>query len=58
MKTTIYGMITIMSFIFAVGCIDGPTGHESDNWGGMVAFMITGLIFAVLTLKAQINETE
>ena len=56
MKNTIYGTLFILCMIMAVGCIEGPTGHESDNWIGMVIFAISGIIFGLLAIKNQTTE--
>ena len=55
MKSTIYGVLFLMSMIFAVGSIDGPTGYESNNWLGCLGFAIAGIFFGILTLA---NQTE
>lgn len=35
--------LAIICFVLAVGSIDGPTGHEMNNWGQCFAFMFAGL---------------
>ena len=37
----------LICLILAAGSIDGPTGHEMNNWGQCFAFMIDGLFFGV-----------
>ena len=39
--------LALLCMILAVGSIDGPTGHEMNNWGQCFAFMIAGLFFGV-----------
>ena len=53
MKATISGVIGIFCMILAVGAIDGPTGHENDNWMLCFTFAVVGMAFMVLTLKLQ-----
>ena len=35
--------LAIICLVLAVGSIDGPTGHEMNNWGQCFAFMFAGL---------------
>tara|TARA_B110001454_G_C12681679_1_gene418329 strand:+ start:883 stop:1053 length:171 start_codon:yes stop_codon:yes gene_type:complete len=49
MKKTIFATIFIFSMIIAVGCIDGPTGYENNNWLGCFIFATIGIIFGILT---------
>jgi len=35
--------LTLLCFILAVGCIDGPTGYENNNWLGCFLFFVTGI---------------
>ena len=50
---TIFGAImfkiglALLCMILAVGSIDGPTGHEMNNWGQCFAFMFAGLFFGI-----------
>ena len=50
---TIFGVImfkiglALLCMILAVGSIDGPTGHEMNNWGQCFAFMFAGLFFGI-----------
>ena len=37
--------LALICFVLAVGSIDGPTGHEMNNWGQCFAFMFAGLVF-------------
>ena len=37
----------MLFLIMAVGSIDGPTGHEMNNWGQAFAFMALGLMFSI-----------
>lgn len=39
--------LAIICFVLAVGSIDGPTGHEMNNWGQCFAFMFAGLFLGV-----------
>jgi hypothetical protein len=38
--------IAFIACILAVGSIDGPTGHEGDNWS--MCFSMMGLALAML----------
>jgi len=53
---TILGTVGIFSLILAVGCIDGPTGHEMDNWWGFAGFTVFGLASMVGCLLTQERE--
>ena len=53
MKQTTFAIISIISLIIAVGCIDGPVGYENDNWIGCFIFAITGIFFGFLTIINQ-----
>ena len=35
----------LICLILAAGSIDGPTGHEMNNWGQCFAFTFAGLFF-------------
>lgn len=37
----------LLFLIMAAGSIDGPTGHELNNWGQCFAFMALGLMFSI-----------
>ena len=39
--------LAMLFFIMAAGSIDGPTGHELNNWGQCFAFMTLGLMFSI-----------
>ena len=39
--------LAIICFVLAVGSIDGPTGHEMNNWGQCFTFMFAGLFLGV-----------
>ena len=39
--------LAILCMILSVGAIDGPTGHENDNFGLAFMFAITGLVFGL-----------
>ena len=39
--------LAIICFVLAVGSIDGPTGHEMNNWCQCFAFMFAGLFLGV-----------
>jgi hypothetical protein len=53
MKNTTFAIISIISLIIAVGCIDGPVGYENDNWIGCFIFATIGIISGILSLKTQ-----
>ena len=53
---TILGTVGLFSLILAVGCIDGPTGHEMDNWWGFAGFTVLGLVSMVGCLLTQEGE--
>ena len=50
---TIFGAIMfklglgLVCLILAVGSIDGPTGHELNNWGQCFAFAFAGISFCL-----------
>lgn len=53
---TFLGVVGFICLILAVGCIDGPTGYEKDNWLGFFAFTaigITSLLACVVTQKGE-----
>ncbi len=35
--------LALICMILAVGSIDGPTGHEMNNWGQCFAFAFAGI---------------
>ncbi len=39
--------LALICMILAAGSIDGPTGHEMNNWGQCFAFMFAGLFFGI-----------
>ena len=39
--------LALICMILAAGSIDGPTGHEMNNWGQCFAFMLAGLFFGI-----------
>ena len=39
--------LAIVCMILSVGAIDGPTGHENDNFGLAFMFAMTGLVFGL-----------
>ena len=39
--------LALLCMILAVGSIDGPTGHEMNNWGQCFAFMFAGFFFGI-----------
>ncbi len=42
--------LAIVCMILAVGAIDGPTGHEGDNFGLAFIFAITGLVLGLWSI--------
>ncbi len=54
--TTFLSTVGILSFILAVGAIDGPTGHEMDNWWACLGFTVLGLLCMVGALQRQGGE--
>ena len=53
MKSTILGTVGLFSLILAVGCIDGPTGQEADNWWGFLGFTVLGISTMIGCLLTQ-----
>lgn len=53
--STFYGITGICCMILAVGCIDGPTGYESNNWLGFGLFTVSGI---VLMLRSVLLSQE
>ena len=59
---TIFGVImfkiglALICMILAVGSIDGPTGHEMNNWGQCVAFMFAGFFFGIWGLMTGATD--
>mgnify|MGYP003648056691 FL=1 len=49
--------LAMVCLILAVGCIDGPTGYESDNWTGMFMFAIAGIVLGLWGIK-DVNKNE
>ena len=59
---TIFGVIMfkmglgLVCLILAVGSIDGPTGHELNNWGQCFAFAFAGIalcLWGFMTAAAE-----
>jgi|TARA_A200000159_G_scaffold163777_1_gene191194 hypothetical protein len=50
--------LSILCLILAVGCIDGPTGYESNNWLGCFLFAITGIVLGIWALMTDKTLTE
>ena len=48
--------LAIICFVLAVGSIDGPTGHEMNNWGQCFAFMFAGLFLGVWGLMTGASD--
>ena len=59
---TIFGVImfkiglALICMILAVGSIDGPTGHEMNNWGQCFAFMFAGFFFGIWGLMTGATD--
>ena len=53
MKSTTFAIISIISLIIAVGCIDGPVGYENDNWIGCLIFAIIGIFSGFVSIINQ-----
>ena len=54
--TVFYMTVSILSLIFSVGAIDGPTGMEQDNWTAFFVLAIMGIFFGFMGLRQQIKE--
>ena len=54
--TVFYMTVSILSLIFSVGAIDGPTGMEQDNWTAFCVLAIMGIFFGFMGLRQQIKE--
>ena len=52
MKGTIRIGLSILFLILAVGAIDGPTGHEGDNFTLAFMFAITGIVLGVWSISS------
>ena len=48
--------LALICMILAVGSIDGPTGHEMNNWGQCFAFMFAGFFFGIWGLMTGATE--
>ena len=48
--------LAIICFVLAVGSIDGPTGHEMNNWGQCFAFMFAGIALCLWGLMTGAVE--
>ena len=46
-------VISVMLLIMAGGSIDGPAGHELNNWLGCALFAAFGLLFGFVGLYLQ-----
>jgi hypothetical protein len=55
MKGTIRIGLSILFLILAVGAIDGPTGHENDNWLLCFTMMFTGIAMGIWGIKGANN---
>ena len=57
---TFFSVTGIMSFIFAVGCIDGGYNGVpmNDNWLGFFIFTFVGIASMIVAIKLQYNEKE
>ena len=54
--STFFGVIGLLSLILSVGCIDGPTGYESDNWLGFFMFASVGIASMLACVATQKGE--
>ena len=54
--STFFGVIGLFSLILSVGCIDGPTGYESDNWLGFFIFASVGIASMFACVATQKGE--
>ena len=56
--TTFFSVTGIMSFIFAVGCIDGGYNGVpmNDNWLGFSIFTIIGIVSMFIVIINQKGE--
>ena len=48
--------LALICMILAVGSIDGPTGHEMNNWGQCFAFMFAGFFFGIWGLMTGATD--
>ena len=48
--------LALLCMILAVGSIDGPTGHEMNNWGQCFAFMFAGFFFGIWGLMTGATD--
>ena len=48
--------LALLCMILAVGSIDGPTGHELNNWGQCFAFMFAGFFFGIWGLMTGATD--
>ena len=55
---TFFSLTSIMSFIFAVGCIDGGYNGVpmNDNWLGFSIFTIIGIVSMFIVIINQKGE--
>jgi|TARA_E500000081_G_C5784891_1_gene198056 hypothetical protein len=44
--------LAIVCMILSVGAIDGPTGHEGDNFTLAFIFAITGIVLGVWSISS------
>ena len=51
----------LVCLILAVGSIDGPTGHELNNWGQCFAFAFAGIalcLWGLMTGAVAVSYTH
>ena len=48
----------LVCLILAVGSIDGPTGHELNNWGQCFAFAFAGIALCLWGLITGAVDAE
>ena len=49
----VLAVVAVLSLICSAGCIDGPTGHELDNWTGMIIFAVVGVVAGLSAIYYQ-----
>ena len=54
--TTFFSLIGMLAAIIAVGAIEGPTGHEMNNWWLTFTMIPVMLVSFYLAIIYQINE--
>jgi len=51
--TTVFAFLTIILCIGAAGAIDGPVGHEKDNWLLCGILFLLSIVTGILSLYFQ-----